>query len=100
MLGNVISILLAVVLLAASFLTTSLSFSDFGLDFVPALLGETEAVDVDRRGRVLGVGDAGDAKSERRHTGDEEGLAQGETPPGGLVLDWGARAEPHRAADY
>ena len=43
-LGNVIVILLAVVLLAALFLTASLSFTDFGLAFVPALLGETLAV--------------------------------------------------------
>ncbi len=43
-LGSVIVILLAVVLLSALFLTESLSFSDFGLDFVPALDGETLAV--------------------------------------------------------
>ncbi len=43
-LGNVIAILLAVVLLAPSFLTVSVSFSDFGLDFVPALVGETLTV--------------------------------------------------------
>ena len=44
MLGNVIVILLAVALLAGLFLTTSLSFSDFGLDFVPALVGDKVAV--------------------------------------------------------
>ena len=45
-LGNVILIELAVVLLAASFLTDSVNFSDFGLDFVPAWDGDTDAVPV------------------------------------------------------
>src|SRR3954471_11618732 len=45
-LGNVILIELAVVLLAESFVTFRVNFSDFGLDFVPAFDGETEAVPV------------------------------------------------------
>ena len=45
MLGNVIVIFAAVVLLSALFLTDSLSFSDFGLDFVPAFDGDTDADD-------------------------------------------------------
>src|SRR3954469_22117640 len=43
-LGSVIVICLAVVRLSRLLVTDSLSFSDFGLDFVPALLGETPAV--------------------------------------------------------
>jgi hypothetical protein len=42
--GNLISMALAVVLLAGSFLTESLNFSDFGFFLVPALAGETLAV--------------------------------------------------------
>ena len=45
MLGKVIVIFSAVVLLAPLFLTESLSVSAFGLDFVPAFVGDTEAVD-------------------------------------------------------
>ena len=43
-LGIVIVIFAAVVLLSRLLVTESLSFSDFGLDLVPALVGETEAV--------------------------------------------------------
>ena len=69
------------VLLAGLFLTASLSFSDFGLDFVPALVGETLAVaSIDGAG-VWAWATPVDAEGERRHTGDEEGLTQGETPP-------------------
>ena len=81
-LGNVTVILLAVALLSSLFLTTSLNFSDFGLDFVPAFEGETVAVASRTGAGFWAVGDAGDTEGERRHTGDEEGLAQGETPPG------------------
>src|SRR4051794_31918968 len=43
-LGSVIVILAAVVLESRLLVTESLSFSDFGLDFVPDLVGETLAV--------------------------------------------------------
>src|SRR3954453_12825009 len=43
-LGSVIVIDLAVVLLSRLLVTDSLSFSDFGLDFVPDLVGETLTV--------------------------------------------------------
>ena len=55
-LGNVIVIYFAVVLLAGSFLTESLNFSAFGLDFVPALVGETLRGDIDRAAQASGPG--------------------------------------------
>ena len=79
MLGSVILIELAVVLLWSTLLTTlSVSFAAFGLDFVPALLGETEAVTVIDGGSDLGVGRSGPAERERRRTSGHEGLAQEE----------------------
>ena len=44
MLGNLIAIDFAVVLLAGLLVTSSLKVTPFGLDFVPALVGETEDV--------------------------------------------------------
>ncbi len=79
-----------------SFLTTSLNFSAFGLDFVPALVGEHASRWPRSSGRALGVGDAGGPKGERRHGGDEEGLTQVVLLYEGLILDEGAGAGPPR----
>ena len=96
MLGKVIVIFSAVVLLSTLFLTDSLSVSAFGLDFVPAFDGDTEAEDSMDGAGVWAIGDAGQTKSERRRAGDEKGLTQGETPL--LMLDLCGRrgAAPRR----
>ena len=99
-LGSVIVILAAVVLLSRLLVTESLSFSDFGLDFVPAFVGDTLAVaSMDGSGR-LGIRDAGHTESERRRTGSDEGLTQ--EGVSSEMDDAGLRAGasgPHRAAD-